>query len=45
MYKWHTSCKDKTKKLVNKYDTNKKLININKKITPNKTKDTEADKN
>ena len=36
--------KIKQRKLVNKSDIDKKLININKKFTSNKTKHIEADK-
>ena len=36
--------KIKQKELVNKSDIDKKLINVNKKITSNKTKHIEADK-
>ena len=36
--------KIKRRKLVNKSDIDKKLININKKFTSNKTKHIEADK-
>ena len=42
--KWHAWCKVKQKELVNKPEIDKKLININKKITPNKAKHIEADK-
>ena len=48
----HTSCKDKTKRISlfvdkkknQKSDVDKKLINIDKKITSNKIKHIEADK-